>query len=210
MPLDLDVLLDPRHCALVTQECQRGVIGDQSGLPALADAAQNGMIQAVAELVRVGRAAGVSIIHCTAERRPDGRGANSNARLFQYMGRVEHPLQSGTAATELVPEIPAAESDILIPRLHGLSPFQGTELDSILRNLGVTTLVGVGVSVNVAIQNLAFDAVNAAYQVVLPRDAVAGFPEDYVDAVFEHTLSGITTVLDSKTVAETWARAASA
>ncbi len=207
MPLDLDALLLPGRCALVIQECQRGVIGKQSGLPALAAAAQNGMIQAVAELVEVGRAAGVSIIHCTAERRPDGRGANSNARLFQYMGRVAHPLLTGSEATQIVPEIPVAESDIILPRLHGLSPFQGTELDSILRNLGVRTVVGVGVSVNIAIQNLAFDAVNAAYQVVIPRDAVAGFPDEYVDAVFEHTLSGITTVLDSASVCEIWTKA---
>lgn len=210
MPLDLDALLAPARCALVTQECQRGVIGDRSGLPALAEAAQGGMIEAVANLVRGGREAGVSILHCTAERRLDGRGANANARLFQYMGRVPHPLFTGTEATEIVPEIPVADSDFIVPRLHGLSPFQGTELDSLLRNLGVDTIVGVGVSVNVAIQNLAFDAVNAAYQVVLPRDAVAGFPAEYVDAVFEHTLGGITTVLDSKTVLEVWARAARA
>jgi len=209
MPLDLDALLKPSHCAMITQACQMGVIGNQSALPSLAEAAKKGMIQAVAELVLAGRAAGVSIIHCTAERRLDGRGANSNARLFQYMGRVANPLFTGSEATEIVPEIPVAESDIILPRLHGLSPFQGTELDSILRNLGVTTIVGVGVSVNVAIQNLAFDAVNAAYQVVLPRDAVAGVPEEYVDAVFEHTLGGITTVLDSATVLEVWAKATS-
>jgi len=209
MPLDLDELLKPSHCALITQECQTGVIGNQSALPALADAAQNGMIQAVAELVLVGRAAGVSIIHCIAERRLDGRGANSNARLFQYMGRVANPLYTGSEATQIVPEIPVAESDFILPRLHGLSPFQGTELDSILRNLGVTTIVGVGVSVNVAIQNLTFDAVNAAYQVVLPRDAVAGVPDEYVDAVFEHTLSGIATVLDSARILEIWAKAGS-
>ena len=207
MPLDLDALLAPATCALVTQECQNGVIGAQSALPALAEAAQDGMLEAVAELVRVGRAAGVSIVHCTAERRRDGRGANTNARLFQYMGKVDHPLWQDSDATRIVPEIEIADSDIVLPRLHGLSPFQGTELDSILRNLGVTTIVGVGVSVNVAIQNLAFDAVNAAYQVVLPRDAVAGFPASYVDQVFEHTLGGITTVLDTKTVVETWGRA---
>ena len=72
--------------------------------------------------------------------------------------------------------------------------FQGTELDFLLRNLGVTTIVGVGVSVNVAIQNLAFDAVNSSYQMVIPRDAVAGFPADYVESVFTHTLAAISTV----------------
>lgn len=207
MPLDLDALLSPKTCALVTQECQKGVCGPLSGLPALAEAAQGGMIQNVAELTRVGREAGVSILHCIAVRRPDGRGANTNARLFQYMGKVAHPLFEGSEATELMDEIPVAGSDLIVPRLHGLSPFQGTELDSLLRNLGVRTVVGVGVSVNVAITNLAFDAVNAAYQVVLPRDAVAGFPADYVDQVFEHTLGGITTVVDTATVLDVWRRA---
>ena len=208
MPLDLDALLTPETCALVTQECQKGVCGPLSGLPALAEAAQKGMIQNVAELTRVGRDAGVSIFHCVAMRRRDGRGANSNARLFQYMGKVEHPLFEGSEATELMDEIPVAESDLIVPRLHGLSPFQGTELDSLLRNTGTKTIVGVGVSVNVAIQNLAFDAVNAAYQVVLSRDAVAGFPDDYVDQVFEHTLGGITTVVPTEQVLDVWRRAA--
>ncbi|HKK52873.1 MAG TPA: cysteine hydrolase, partial [Myxococcota bacterium] len=207
MSLDLDEVLDPTHCALVIQECQRGVVGDLSGLPELAENARKGMIPVIAELARRGRAAGVAIFHCTAERRPDGRGANTNARLFQHMGRVPHPLFVDTPATEIVPEIAVETSDFVLPRLHGLSPFQGTEFDSLLRNLGVRTIVGVGVSVNVAIQNLAFDAVNAAYQVVIPRDAVAGFPEDYVDSVFRHTLGGITTVLDSSRVLESWARA---
>ena len=84
-----------------------------------------------------------------------------------------------------------------------------TEMHRGLRNLGVRTVVGVGVSVNVAITNLAFDAVNAAYQVVLPRDAVAGFPDAYVDQVFEHTLGGITTVVETETVLDVWRRAAS-
>ncbi len=92
----------------------------------------------------------------------------------------------------------------MLPRLHGLSPFQGTELDFVLRNLGVRTIVGVGVSVNVAIPNLAFDAVNASYQVVIPRDAVAGFPADYVDAVFTHTLAAVATVVRSDEVLAAW------
>ena len=147
---------------------------------------------------------GVPVIHCLAHRREDGLGANTNARLFRYMARAPVKLVPGTPAAELVPEIKVDDSDLVLPRFHGLSPFQGTELDSILRNLGVRTLVGVGVSVNVAIQNLTFDAVNAAYQVVIPRDAVAGFPASYVDAVFEHTLTAISTVTSTNALLEAW------
>lgn len=209
MPLDLDALLAPKRCALVVHECQRGVVGDLAGIPGLAASVRNGMLESVSALARAGRAAGVPIIHCTAVRRADGRGANANARLFQHMRRVDHPLVVGSPAAEIVPEIAVEESDIVLPRLHGLSSFHGTGLDPILRNLGAVTLVGVGVSVNVAIQNFAFDAVNNGYQVVLPRDAVAGFPESYVDAVFEHTLTAITTVTHAKEVQDIWRRTTS-
>jgi nicotinamidase-related amidase len=85
-----------------------------------------------------------------------------------------------------------------------VSPFQGTELDFILRNLGVTTIVGVGVSVNVAMQNLAFDGVNSSYQVVIPRDGVAGTPQEYVEMIFEHTLSIVATLTTTDTLIAAW------
>jgi biuret amidohydrolase len=203
MPLDLQALVDPAHTALVTQEIQRGVVGDLSALPALAEAARP-VLPRIGLLVRAARAAGVPVVHCTAERRPDGLGANANARIFQYMARAGTKLLPGSDAAAIVAEVPVEDSDLLMPRLHGLSPFQGTELDFVLRNLGVRTLVGVGVSVNVAIQNLAFDAVNASYQVVIPRDAVAGFPADYVAAVFEHTLGAVATLVHSDEVLAAW------
>jgi nicotinamidase-related amidase len=203
VPLDLRALADPRHTALVTQECQRGVMGDLSQLPELAAAARP-IVPRIAALITAARAAGVAVVHCTAERRPDGRGANRNARIFQSMARAPVKLHPGSEAAALVPEIPLAASDLVLPRLHGLSPFQGTELDWVLRNLGVATIVGVGVSVNVAIQNLAFDAVNAGYQMVIPRDAVAGFPAAYVEAVFEHTLGAVATLTASDALLEAW------
>jgi nicotinamidase-related amidase len=203
MPLDLRSLVAPAHTALVTQELQRGVMGDLSQLPALAADAKERLPQ-MAALVRAARAAGVPILHCVAEQRADGRGGNHNARIFQYMAKTPVRLVQGSEAAAIVPEIAVREEDIVLGRLHGLSPFQGTELDFVLRNLGVRTIVGVGVSVNVAIQNLSFDAVNAGYQMVLPRDAVAGFPRAYVEMVFEHTLGAVATLVESADLLVAW------
>ena len=204
MALDLRALIAPGHTALVTQEIQRGVVGDLSALPELAEAARP-VLPRIARLALAARQAGVPVVHCTAERRADGRGANTNARIFQYMARAETKLLSGSPAAEVVKEVPVAPSDIPLSRLHGLSPFQGTELDFVLRNLGVRTIVGVGVSVNIAIQNLAFDAVNACYQVVIPRDAVAGWPREYVEMVFANTLGAIATLVTTSDVEQAWA-----
>jgi nicotinamidase-related amidase len=198
-------LIDPAHTALVTQECQEGVIGESSALPGLAEGvARVGMVENAARLARAARAVGARVIHCTAERRSDGLGANRNARLFQYMAKAKTPLLPGSPAARLVRELGPEPGDLVLARLHGLSPFQGTELDSVLRNEGVRTIVGVGVSVNVAIQNFAFDAVNAAYQMVIPRDAVAGFPADYVEMVFANTLGAIATLTTTEEIAAVW------
>jgi len=203
LALDLAALLDPARTALVTQEVQRGVVGDLSQLPELAKAAAP-ILPNVGALAGAARTAGVPVLHCTAERRADGRGASSNARIFQYMAKAPVKLLPGSDAAALVPEVPVADSDLVLPRLHGLSPFQGTELDFVLRNLGVTTIVATGVSVNIAITNLALDAVNAGYQVVIPRDGVAGFPAAYVALVFEHTLGAVATLTDTRAVLGAW------
>jgi nicotinamidase-related amidase len=58
--------------------------------------------------------------------------------------------------------------------------------------------------VNVAIKDLAFDAVNSGYQIVLPRDAVAGFPPSYVEAVFANTLGAVATLVRSEELLGAW------
>ena len=70
--------------------------------------------------------------------------------------------------------------------------------------MGIRTIVAVGVSLNVAIPNLVMDAVNAAYQVVLPRDAVAGIPTDYGQAIIDNTLALLTTVTTTDALIEAW------
>ena len=204
MPLDLAALIAPSNTVLLTSECQRGVLGDLSNLPELADVAHGGMLDRIGELCDAARRVSLSVIHCTAERRIDGFGANRNSRLFQYMDRAKHPLHPGSPAAEIVSEIDVLEDDLVLSRLHGLSPFQGTELDFILRNQGITTIVATGVSVNVAIQALTYEAVSAGYQVVIPRDAVAGFPEGYADMVFEHSLGAIATLVSTADVLDAW------
>jgi len=203
VPLDLAALIRPTHTALVLQECQEGVIGAQSALPELAAAAR-GMLPNAARLARAARQVGARVIHCTAAMRPDAFGANANARLFHHVRRSAVKLHPGTSAARVVPEIGVEPADVVLTRMQGLSPFAHSELDAILRNAGIGTLVLAGVSVNVAIQNLAFDAVNAAYQVVIPRDAVAGWPQEYVEMVFAHTLGAVSTLTSTDEILGAW------
>jgi nicotinamidase-related amidase len=115
-------------------------------------------------------------------------------------------LDLGTDAAAVVPEFGVQDGDFVLSRIHGLNPMAGTDLDPILRNLDVRTLVVVGVSVNVAVTNLVMDAVNLGYQVVLPRDAVAGVPPAYADAVVDNTLALLAEVTTTDAVLAAWSR----
>ncbi|HMC67873.1 MAG TPA: cysteine hydrolase, partial [Mycobacteriales bacterium] len=72
--------LDVTGAALVTSECQNGVIGSGSVLPELAAVAERTVVPNGARLCAAARAAGVPVVHCVAGRRPDDRGSNRNAR----------------------------------------------------------------------------------------------------------------------------------
>jgi nicotinamidase-related amidase len=191
----LSELLAPEHTVLLTVECQQGVVGPDSALPELArEARASGALANVARLVAAAHESGVQVIHAIAERRPDGRGANHNARLFRAAERLPVQQLAGTTAVRMAAPIEVSEEDFVVRRLHGLSPIQGTEVDALLRNLGCRTLVVTGVSANVAVPNAVFDAVNRGYTALVVTDAVAGVPSDYTPAMIRHTLALVATL----------------
>jgi nicotinamidase-related amidase len=205
VPLDLRDLVAPGHTALVLHEVQNGVVGERTALPALAEVAAGvGLIDHCAQLAAAARTVGVPVVHCTAVTRDDMLGANRNARLFMGVRKSPVALSPGSDAVQPPAAIGVDPGDLLLPRHHGIGPMGGTELDAILRNLGVTTIVGVGVSLNIGMQNFVFDAVNLGYQFVMPRDAVAGVPEEYGEAVVEHTLSLLVTLTTTADVIAVW------
>ncbi|MFF3958244.1 cysteine hydrolase [Streptomyces sp. NPDC001890] len=202
--------LDPATTALLTVECQQGVVGPGSALPELADQARSsGALDRIARLVAAAHEAGVQVLHAVAERRPDGRGANTNARLFRAAGRLPVQQHRGTTAVRIAAPIEVADEDLVVRRLHGLSPVAGTDVDALLRNLGCRTLVVTGVSANVAIPNAVFDAVNLGYTAVVPSDAIAGVPADYTPAMIRNTLALVATITTTDEILGCWLNRAS-
>jgi biuret amidohydrolase len=174
-------LAAPEHTAVVAQECQGAVIGPDAGLAVLAKEARRVALPNITRLLPAARTAGVRIVHCLVQRRPDGLGANHNAKIFA-IGRGSVDITPGSPGAAVLPELGPEPTDLVLSRWHGIGPMGGTDLDAILRNLGVSTIVVVGVSLNVAIPNLIMDAVNAAYRVIVPRDAVAHIHADLAEA----------------------------
>jgi nicotinamidase-related amidase len=205
MPIDLAELVDPAHTAIITSECQRSVVGDLTMLPDLAQLA-TGALANIGTLVKVARSAQVPVMHCVYLPRPDAKGTSMNTRMAaalkkrQGAGAAVDPV----AAAQVVDAISVEESDIVMSRMHGMSPMNDTGVDPVLRNLGVTTIVLTGVSLNVAIPNITMDAVNRGYYVVIPRDAVAGVPAEYGEAMLRNTLAMLAFLTTTDELVRLW------
>ncbi len=203
----LTALLHPATTVLLTVECQQGVVGSDSALPELAAVARSsGVLNNIARLVAAAHENGVQVMHAVAESRPDGRGGNRNARLFRAAARLPVQQHTGSTAVRVAPPVEVADEDLVVRRLHGLSPLAGTDVDPLLRNLGCRTLLVTGVSANIAIPNAVFDAVNLGYTAVVPADAIAGVPAEYTPAMVRNTLALVATVTTTDAVLGAWKR----
>jgi nicotinamidase-related amidase len=196
---------------VITVELQKGIVGDEALLPALADAVRAmGLLEVAGRVCAAARARSIPVIHATMRERPDGAGQAINCRIFALGARRRAQTGHGPTDTDqpgvaLVDELDVQPSDIEVPRSHGMTPFTSTSLDQVVRNLGVRTVVLLGVSLNLGITGAALSALDLGYQVVVVRDAVAGLPKAYADAVLEHSIAMIADVVDSDDLLSAWA-----
>jgi nicotinamidase-related amidase len=210
VPVDLADVVAPGRSAVLTMEIQRGVVGDLTAFPQLAEAAERvGVVPHTGRVLTAARTLGVPVVHCTAEFRADRAGSTVNCQLIAAMVRNPEHLLVGSPATELCDGLGPEPSDLVCARLHGVSPFSGTSLDTWLRSLDVSTVVATGVSVNLGVLGLAIEACNLGYQVVVPRDTVAGIPAAYADAVLDNTFPLIATLTTTDELLSAWGAAGS-
>jgi nicotinamidase-related amidase len=210
MALDVGPLISPAFTALLVNEVQPSTV---SGPGELNEAGAR-ILPTIVTLVDAARSADVQVMHCVKVFRRDSLARNRNILLYRRRGLVSdepttpdsRPVPGSVVAPELGPD----ERDLVMTRLHGMGAVTDTGVVPVLRNLGVASVVVVGVSLNVGVTNTVMDLVNHGFEVVVPRDAVAGTPDSYAEQVIEHTIKHLATVTTSTAVIDAWRAATSA
>jgi nicotinamidase-related amidase len=105
-----------------------------------------------------------SLLHAHAQ---NGEGAGLGERI---PGGAEILLK-GSWGAQIVDELSPGELDIHVTK-HRFSGFWDTELDSILRNMGLTTLFFAGVNADQCVMTTLEDASFLGYDVLMLRDCV--------------------------------------
>jgi nicotinamidase-related amidase len=177
---------NPETTAVVCVECQNGVLGPESVLPALA-ADSSELVSSVRRLLDSARQFGARVVHATYEGNLGGR-PTGTARIWRALGPATAQWAPGSTSTAVLPEL-LAPTDLVLPRHHGLFPTLDSELLPVLKGLGVSTIVLAGVSLNLAITHTAGHVTQAGFNLVVPRDGVGGTPKDYAEQVLNNTIA---------------------
>jgi nicotinamidase-related amidase len=190
--------------ALLFIECQRGVVGDRSVLPALAEAAQPALAT-MGRLAAGARDSGVQVVHLTYVPLAGGRSASRRTRLVQATSsRGSGTWGDSDAALEIVPEIGLDARDLVVPRHQGISPVHRTEVLTILRNMGMDELVVAGVSTNLAIPLTVGGAVDEGFAVTIPTDAAVGTPREHHESMLRHSLKFVARLATTDELVAEW------
>ncbi len=192
-----------KRAALLISECQRGVISpEMTAFKGLADeVARRGILARISTLADAFRAAGLPVIHLHVAHR---QGYIDVPRTSVIIARSmkENRMLVSSSEVESVDEVAPKANDIVHARSFSLVAFHGTDLDSMLRNMGVSTLVPVGVSTNVAISGTSLCGSDLGYQVVVPEDCIAGATQESHEFIVQNLLPLYATISESQTIIE--------
>jgi nicotinamidase-related amidase len=136
--------IDPRSAALLVMDCQvntftRFMTAEQSAE----------VITCVPDLLARARDAGMMVIHVVVAFRPGHPEVSPRNPLFSAV-KANGMVVAGTEGAAIHPAAAARAGEPIVVK-HRISPFIGTDLETLLRSNGIDTLVLAGVATSGAL-----------------------------------------------------------
>ena len=126
------------------------------------------IVPKTAELLRGAREKGVPVIFCNDAHL---KGIDHELKLWG-----DHAI-AGTKGAEVIPELELCEKDYVVPKRR-YSGFFHTDLDLLLKELGVDTVILTGLHAHMCVRHTAADAYQLGYGIVVAKDATDSFTEE--------------------------------
>ena len=165
--LTRDRAIDPASTALLLVDVQNAVYNDKQAAirPEFDAVARKTVLPNLVELVKASRAAGIEVIYTVIENlTKDGRDRSLDYKLSNIS------IVKGSWEAKVVDALAPAEDELVIPKTSS-SLFNSTNVDYLLRNIGIEELVVTGFLTDQCIDHTVKDAADRGYYPTLIRDA---------------------------------------
>ena len=165
--LTRDRPIQPKRTALLLVDVQNWVVNDQQAevRPEFDAAVRATALPNMIRLVEASRSAGVEVLFTVMENLTrDGRDRSLDYKLSGIS------IEKGSWDAKVLDAVAPAEDEMVLPKTSS-SVFNSTNIDYLLRNLGVEELVVVGFLTDQCIDHTVKDAADRGYYVTCIRDA---------------------------------------
>src|SRR5260370_21885453 len=159
---------DPKKTAMIVVDTQNDLVASGA---AMETPAASQIVPKIAEALRICREAGIKIIYTAHVHRRDGCDMGLLDDLHPPIANRD-ALVDGTPGVEVYPDLAPAPGEHIIKK-HRYSGFFGTDLDIILREWGIDTVIISGTTTENCCHATAREAMFRNYRVVFLSDPKA-------------------------------------
>lgn len=210
-----DDWMDPETSAIACVDMHRSHVGEDPDIPVPAPRATE-RVEAHNAFHRAAREIGVPVIMVQHWQRYGGTD-DLNSKLVEggtnwrhlekiYMNLDPENMKElgweGTKWVDLMVE--EDPRDLYVRTKKRLSSFYPTDLEFLLRQMGVKNLIINGTLTDCCVLNTAFDAANRDFRVVVPRDVAAGMSEEMENAAQSVIANHLGLVVDGPALLREW------
>jgi ureidoacrylate peracid hydrolase len=171
-----DLSFVPSSTAVINVDMQRCFV---EGSP-LASPDGLELVERINRLAKVCRDAGMLVVHTRGWMRRDGSNLGVMRELVPPF--IVDLYTEGSDSAELHDALDVADGDVVLNKPR-YGAFNGTDLDMILRDRGIDTVIVTGIATNICCDTTAREAAQRDYRVVILSDGTAtkemnGVPAD--------------------------------
>jgi len=185
--------LSPSTTAVLVVDMQNDTVhpeGAYASTGAAAHAAAQHVVANTRAVLDAARASGTPVFYSRIVVYPVPGMGGDNAPIFRMLAPDTFKVGSWGAA--VVDELAPQDGEVVLDRTR-MSVFNGTGIDSMLRNLGTRSLVVTGAWTNMAVEHTVRDAADHGYEVTVVADATSSLSEQWQDAALGFALTNIAT-----------------
>jgi nicotinamidase-related amidase len=189
--------IDPRSCAVVTIDCQRGNLDPAIASLPVPEPECKRVISGTNRLVRLAREREIVVIHVTTVYEQPLLGTHPFERAMLQANESFTPHRAsdfarhkrpGSLEAEFVAGLVVDSSDMLMGAKRTFDMFHGTPLELLLGSMRKDTLLIAGCNTNTCVLASAFGAYNRGLKAVVLADCVASA---YGEDLHEFALANI-------------------
>ncbi len=191
--------IDPSTSALLVLHYQNGLVREDGVFAFSGSAAQvvkHGCIEKTSTVLAAARGAGLPVFYVNIEYRPGFPELKKPTYPLIESIQERNAFLRGSWDAAVPEELEPADGDIVVINFNS-SAFSHTDLDCMLRAMGVTRLYLAGIATNWIVESTARNGAELGFDITVLADCCQGFSDELHDFAIEKTLPYYATIARS-------------